>query len=626
MKPTSPELLVFCNHESIPHDVLDLPRSQFIRLEYEKQPDGFEPNVKISLLPFIRNVNHLPARVRDLLEIAAYVFNADRSFYRGKRDAVEFHGWGRNLHFHIKVRDYEFWNREKTKQALSEALTFMSGDEKYTFTFIPGRPTNATNLFDSKEFLTKPDHPSQITLFSGGLDSLAGVIDVLEKTDLHVYLVSHRPYQPSTTRTQNKLVEVLRKHYGNRIHHYPFYCSLRGVRARDENQRTRAFLYTSIAYALSKAFLLDGFYVYENGVTAINLPKREDMGHARASRTTHPKTIHLLKQFFSLVSESNVHISTPLLWSTKAEVFRLLKKNGKVNLISSAVSCSKTFRNTAAHTHCGECSQCIDRRIAAHAYDLQEYDHSGLYTFNFLRTPLSGEAKTVALDYVRFATYFAKCSIDDFHARMINELVDISDFVGLSDEVAIQQIFDLHHKHGQETLSALGRMVDLNYDYVTPLPGGSFLRLIVDYEHLKSPLTRFVDDVSEKLKQSIPIIFQRNPPKDENDFNDKVSGILATGQQKLEREHPSIPFALAKAVPDHSFKKNQVLIESKYIRKSTTPSKATEGIAADLTKYPIENHILFVIYDPYRSIANDEEFRQGFEEKRPGKCHVLIIR
>jgi hypothetical protein len=68
----------------------------------------------------------------------------------------------------------------------------------------------------------------------------------------------------------------------------------------------------------------------------------------------------------------------------------------------------------------------------------------------------------------------------------------------------------------------------------------------------------------------------------------------------------------------------QLLIESKYIRGSTSPSKANEGIAADLTKYPAESHKLFIVYDPERQIADDSKFRVDIEAK--GNCTVDIVR
>jgi hypothetical protein len=53
-------------------------------------------------------------------------------------------------------------------------------------------------------------------------------------------------------------------------------------------------------------------------------------------------------------------------------------------------------------------------------------------------------------------------------------------------------------------------------------------------------------------------------------------------------------------------------------------SKASEGIAADLTKYPASSHTLFLVYDPHRRIADDAEFKRDFESR--GRCTVTILR
>ncbi len=126
------------------------------------------------------------------------------------------------------------------------------------------------------------------------------------------------------------------------------------------------------------------------------------------------------------------------------------------------------------------------------------------------------------------------------------------------------------------------------------------------------------------MKRAIPLTFQRNKPKDENDFNDKVDGILNSERPTLEREHPSVSFALARVIPDHSITENDLLIEAKYIRGSTTPSKASSGIAEDLTKYPESFYILFIVYDPLRAISDDQKFRSDIEGK--GRCTAFVIR
>ena len=74
---------------------------------------------QISNLPcliFVRDVSHLPSRILDLLEIAAYVFCADRLASRGRKDNVEYHSWPRLFHFVIKVRDFDFWDTHDVKE------------------------------------------------------------------------------------------------------------------------------------------------------------------------------------------------------------------------------------------------------------------------------------------------------------------------------------------------------------------------------------------------------------------------------------------------------------------------------------------------------------------------------
>ena len=134
-------------------------------------------NVRIGLPRFVQNVNHLPQRVLDLLEIAGYVFAADRCISRGPKNAVEYHAWSRSIQFYIRVRDYKFWSQPDVSIALSEALNFMTGDAEFNFNFESGHSTQPTSLFDSPDFsVSAGEKGVSVTLFSGGLDSLSGVL------------------------------------------------------------------------------------------------------------------------------------------------------------------------------------------------------------------------------------------------------------------------------------------------------------------------------------------------------------------------------------------------------------------------------------------------------------------
>lgn len=104
-------------------------------LEY--RPEQQKRNIIAGLPKFVQDVIHLSPRTLDLLEIATYVFCADRSAPRGRNDSVEYHSWSRIMDFRIRVREPEFWNSSEVKGALISAIKFMSGDAGVNFTFLP---------------------------------------------------------------------------------------------------------------------------------------------------------------------------------------------------------------------------------------------------------------------------------------------------------------------------------------------------------------------------------------------------------------------------------------------------------------------------------------------------------
>jgi hypothetical protein len=136
-----------------------------LRLDYRA---GQNTNVRIALPLFVDQLTHVPARLLDLLEIAAYVYCADRWTDRGSREAVEYHGWGREFHFHIKVRDFAFWSEPSVARQLNEAVSFLSGDRGFQFEFQAGHDTPPTSLFDMAGVCLSDLSKSRIVLFSGG--------------------------------------------------------------------------------------------------------------------------------------------------------------------------------------------------------------------------------------------------------------------------------------------------------------------------------------------------------------------------------------------------------------------------------------------------------------------------
>ena len=613
--------MFLCNGENLPDDMDGVPGTA---LDY--RPQIGNANVRLGLPDFVQSVYHLPDRFLDLLEIAAYVFAGDRLTLRGSKNIVEYHSWARNLHYVIRVRDHAFWSRTDVQDALRAALLFMTGDQSYDFTFQPGHSTPPADLFDSEVFQVEAADSLSVMLFSGGLDSLAGAVQRLEETNDRVCLVSHQSSQPSTVRTQDSLVKALQGKYPGRVHHYRFRTNLRRIRAREETQRTRSFLYGSIAFAIAHTFGRDRVFVYENGVTSLNFTRRDDLLNARASRTTHPQTLGRLAQLFSIIAERPISMETPFLWKTKSDVVDVLIASGCGHLIPSSVSCSHTFKLETNATHCGECFQCIDRRIGAYGAQAEKHDHSGLYANDIIRKTISNaESKTTVVDYLRQAGNFANWNVDYFYRQTLDDLQHLSGWVPECDDemVLVGEVWSLCSRHGKQVGQALRRMRDLHESVFAPLAQDSLLKVVSDREFLRAPIERLVTSIENRLESALPKSFRSVRPANEADLNDKIEGLLDAWRDDLQREHPSVPFARAGVVPDFSIERGHLLIEGKYIRGKTTPSKITEGMAADLTKYPQEAHILFVVYDPNAAIVDRAKLKRDFEGR--GRCTICVL-
>ena len=621
MKTDDAVAVFLCNGATPPDG---LKRSTYTVLDY--QTSGSEPPiVRLGLPDFVRSVNYLPDRCLDLLEIAAYVFAADRLTPRGSREAVEYQSWSRSLHFIVKIRDHEFWSQPTVCEALEAALRFGTGDQGYKFTFQAGHATPPTNLFDREDFSMEHHGDLSIMLFSGGIDSLAGAVRRLEQTSEHVCLVSHLS-QVGTIRTQRGLASALRENYRERVSPYQFKTHLQGVGRREETQRSRPFLYGSIAFALATTFGRDRFYIYENGVTSLNFARRDDLINARASRTTHPQTVGRLATLFSIIAESPFSIEMPFLWFTKSDVVEYLKDSGRGNLLPSSVSCSRTYNSGPNATHCGECFQCLDRRIGVYGAVANNLDNEGLYATNIITSGIpSTEGKTTAVDYLRQAAHFSACNLQLFYNQTLDELQMLLGWVpGYEDETdLVEKIWTLCSRHGKQVAHALRRMRELHEGVFTPLAPDSLLKVVSDREFLKAPIERLVTSIENRLESALPKSFRSVRPANEPDLNDKIEGLLDTWRDDLQREHPSVPFARAGVVPDFSIDRGHLLIEGKYIRSNTTPSKVTEGMAADLTKYPQEAHILFVVYDPDAAIVDRARLKRDFEDR--GRCTVCVL-
>jgi 7-cyano-7-deazaguanine synthase in queuosine biosynthesis len=359
-------------------------------------------------------VSALPPVVHDLLDIAATVYAADCAVSRGGlSDEGMGQNWRRRFHLVVPVRDPARWSRNTVNGALSDCLGFLSEDF-WSFEFRQAETiAPRQGLFD---FSDQPDFgPTRDQMFSGGLDSFAGALEELIEREERVVLVSHG----SATKlapVQKRLVDAMRqKIKADRLRHVSVKAQLANRARREGTQRTRSFLFAALGIAVARGYGLNRATFFENGVVSLNLPPVTQVVGARATRTTHPKVLRNFERLFRALFDAACEVRNPYALRTKAEIVGTIQRLGFAEHIRDAHSCADVHNRTHMHSHCGRCSQCVDRRIAVLSSGQGANDPVEAYASDPLRgTRPSVTDKEMVLSYVRNARFYAVCTPEQF--------------------------------------------------------------------------------------------------------------------------------------------------------------------------------------------------------------------
>jgi hypothetical protein len=316
------------------------------------------------VLDLVRDLGTPMAPYVDLLWLAVGAYGADKVVPR--KQAPD--RWTRRLDLHVPVTESARW--AAASSAFSEALAYLTSDE-WRIRFRSSGPRGAhadaagPNAFDT------------VSLFSGGLDSLVGAIDLLEAGHTAV-LVGHYDSNPLKPRQQS-LFERLRDAYGaDRVIYRPFYLRPLGPQPaqarplpadREPSTRSRSFLFIAAAAVTASAAGTAVVHVPENGYIGLNVPLEPNRLGACSTRTTHP---HFLLLLGNALAEADIDlaIENPYRLKTKGEVLEQCRNRKLLlELAPRTVSCAhpEVGRwSQQGYANCGYCYPCLMRRVALH--------------------------------------------------------------------------------------------------------------------------------------------------------------------------------------------------------------------------------------------------------------------
>lgn len=325
-----------------------------------------ELDIQYERLAPLRNRN---AAALDFLLFATCVYALDRSLVRETMDDC----WTRAYSLTLPVSDPSRW--KQSRSSFVNCLEFLTGD-RWNLSFV----AQLNNILRSRPKKRRWGtfvrlQAGKICLFSGGLDSLAGTIDLLERSDDRILLIGHHdrdmagPYSD-----QQALLQRLRSEYPGRISDVLVRVGqLQG--GGDVTLRGRSLLFIALGvFAASSFGAAVPVVVPENGTIALNVPLTPSRRGSCSTRTAHPEYLRTLGGGMRLVGLENPVVN-PFDSRTKGEILadccnpQLLSE-----LAVLSVSCAKRghrrewLRRDARS--CGRCMPCIYRRAALHKVDL----------------------------------------------------------------------------------------------------------------------------------------------------------------------------------------------------------------------------------------------------------------
>lgn len=314
----------------------------------------------------------IPAQVMDFLSIALAVTAADTFVQRESSED----GWTRQFSLRLPLHEPSRWIA--LKKELESALHFLSGDiwdfEFCTGGYAPPEPYSQHSRFH----LIKLKELDCVSLFSGGLDSAIGAIDLLTVGRAPL-LVSHA-YKGDKSR-QDQIAERLNGRYSRfeinaDPHHYQGVTDIT-MRTRSLNFLAFAAVGACAVQEVSQQKKVD-LYVPENGFISLNAPLTPRRIGTLSTRTTHPYFIASIQQLFDAVGIP-CQIINPYQFKTKGQMaHQCSNKQLLTEIVESTVSCSHWKRT---NQQCGVCVPCIIRRASLHAGGI---NRDAGYTFQSL--------------------------------------------------------------------------------------------------------------------------------------------------------------------------------------------------------------------------------------------------
>jgi len=315
----------------------------------------------------------------DYLTLALAVTAADTFVQR--KNAAD--GWSREIELKLSLYKPVPWIAQKNN--MEKLLHFLSGDLWKLKITDGGCPPPIPYSRRSRYRLINLEKLDCVCLFSGGVDSTVGALDLLSN--------SRKPLLVSHSYTHDKsLQDAIAGKLKGKFSRFAINVNplppqlLQG--STDISMRTRSFNFFALGViggcALSKINKLKQveLFVPENGFISLNAPLTSRRIGSLSTKTTHPYYVQSVQSLFE-ATKINVTLINPYQFKTKGEMLKECADQKTLReVVQDTVSCSNWKRKGK---QCGRCVPCLIRRAA---FALLDFRETNVYLYENLATVL----------------------------------------------------------------------------------------------------------------------------------------------------------------------------------------------------------------------------------------------
>ena len=311
------------------------------------------------------SLRRVPEEIADLIDLAVSVYVADRLSIRKAQQS-------RRIQVVVPVRHPEILGSSQVSDLLRQILYWFTGDHwSFDLTCRAGAGRIA-ELQTTMPLADALSEPSEVALWSGGLDSLAGLFNRLSVEPSDCYVLLGTGSNTILHNTQRQVAMSLRGKFPERIRliQIPIRLDESTALRKERSQRSRGFVFmllgAACAYLAGKMTL----HLYENGIGAINLPFRASEVGLDHTRSVHPLSLFYMSNLLTELLGAQFSFQNPILFYTKAMMCQELVETGCVDLAFATISCDRLHREEPMQ--CGYCSSCLLRRQALAVHGVED--------------------------------------------------------------------------------------------------------------------------------------------------------------------------------------------------------------------------------------------------------------